>query len=33
VVFLTKFTPTSRKDNFRMKIIFNWISKGGCRRG
>jgi hypothetical protein len=33
MVFLAKVTPTPRQDSFRLKIIFNQISKGGCRRG
>jgi hypothetical protein len=33
VTFLAKVTPTSRQDRFRLKIVFNRITKGGCRRG
>jgi hypothetical protein len=29
MVFLVEVTPTSRQDSFRLKIIFNQISKGG----
>jgi hypothetical protein len=30
VVFLAKFAPTLRQDSLRLKIVFNWISKGGA---